>query len=250
MDQGHTPPQSLRFDPFTGDISRGSFVIDPQDLRDAFGGVGQGGLPYGCQRLEQGGRVANIKFIDPERRAIEKVFEQYGAGKAELSDFQKLTEFGTGYVLNSLQDPRKPNTWGFNKLAQSFLAHVGQEPGRSAQEADVVAFFGSYDAGFGLHKDAYDTAMFVLDGRKHFLIEVDGAQKEYTLGAGEYLRWKSPYAHTNRNPGGDWSLTLNFTLGPDASRRVHAGTPVEYIHPRTALKNIVSSGFGSISRRL
>lgn len=250
MDQEPTTLASLRFDPYTGDISRGSFTLDPHDLRAAFAGVGQGGLPFGCTRLDQGGKVANIRFVDSERSAIERAFAEFGSGNAELSDFRKLSGQGTGFTLNSLQDPRKPGAFGFNKLAASFLDNLGQAPNSCAEEIDVVTFFGTYDAGFGWHKDAYDTAMFVLDGRKHFLIEVDGVQQKHTLKAGEYLRWTSCYAHSNWNPTGDWSLTLNFTLGPDASKRTLAGTPVDYRHAKTKLKNLLSAGFASVSRKL
>jgi hypothetical protein len=111
----------------------------------------------------------------------------------------------------------------------------------------MVLFFGTYNHGFGLHRDTADTAMFILDGTKCFVVEVEGRNREFSLEAGQYLRWSSQYTHSNWNPKARWSMSLHVSLGPSISlepgvtRRTEVGTPVEYIHPATRLRSFMGS---------
>jgi len=223
------------FDPPTGDVSTGRFFLHEPTLRSAFQHVSNLGL-FGCRYLRSDGSSIDLPFMDPRRRAFLEMCNRYGHGQQDLRAFRGLLEPRSGMVVNSLQSPKARGPHGFNDLARMFIENVGGAGGY-AEELDLVLFFGTYDSGFGLHKDASDTMMFVLDGRKNFLVECDDCRQQYSLEAGHYLRWTSTHAHTNSNPTGDWSMTLNFGLGFAASKHVAPGTAVEYIHERVTLKD-------------
>lgn len=103
------------------------------------------------------------------------------------------------------------------------------------EEIDVMCVFGGYKRGFGLHRDNADTAIFVLDGEKNFVVsEVETVNNHrYSLSRGQYLMWRSQEWHSNDNPDLQWSFTMNFVIGPAATRHVADGTPISYTHNKT-----------------
>lgn len=238
MRECSSPERCFTFEPPAGEVSRGSFFLHEPTLRAAFRDMGNAGL-FGCRYLKADGGSVDVPFMDPRRRAFQDMCILYGQCQRNLSAFQDLVEPRAGLVVNSLQNPKARSPYGFNDIARMFIKNVGGVGG-VAEELDLVLFFGTYDSGFGVHKDAYDTTMFVLDGRKNFLLE-RGERQQHSLEAGNYLRWTSACAHTNFNPSADWSMTLHFTLGPAASRHIEPGTAVEYIHKTVTLKDFEAS---------
>ena len=231
----------FQLEPYSADLCVGKFVIDREALRRAFRELGAGGHIYGCRRLNPDGTSDNVGLMDTCRQTFERQCAKYGAGDGGLADFKTALEANAGLTLNSLQNPHAKKQWIFNELANAFLTNLHFPPHGFAEELEMVLFLGTYDRGFGLHKDTNDTAMFVLDGTKCFVVEVEGRHREFSLEAGQYLRWSSQYAHSNWNPKGYWSMSLHIALGPSIKQLLEDGMPVEYIYSTTKLKSFTGS---------
>jgi hypothetical protein len=223
------------------DLSVGTFHIDDEDLRSAFAHISieQLGI-YGFRTFEVDGSGAEVSLQDPRRLAFEEMCRRFADHRAELSDFSSLCVPNRGFVANSVQSPMMDTSTGFNRLAAQFLSNRRYAPNRFPEMIDVVLFMGFYQDGFGVHRDQKDVTAFVLDGRKGMVIrDDDGADRSIDLSPGQYVKWSSRHWHGNRNPDRRWSMTMNFAVGPDDTRDVPVGTPVDYVHRETRLKDML-----------
>jgi hypothetical protein len=231
------------FDPFSADYCAGSFAIDNAILRSAFADVNSDNGLYGMRAIENQGDTdvnADIGLFDPRRAAFEQMCRDYAEHRAELRDFSTLCSPRSGLVVNSLQNPELSPSTGFNRLANEFINNLRCEANKYPETIEIVVFMGSYDHGFGIHRDAKDVTAFVLDGKKSFAIrDENGTTLEFNLSKGQYMRWRSINWHGNRNPNHEWSITVNFTVGPDERREVPVGTPVDYVHSETRMKSLL-----------
>lgn len=226
------------FAPYTDDPCTGTFSIEDDLLRNAFASVSTESLGvYGLRVVEADGTAVDLGLVDPRRAAFEDMCQRFANGEAELADFQSLCPPGCGIVVNSLQSPHSLDANGFNELSEQFIANLNCKPGAFPETIELVMFMGSYDVGFGMHQDSKDVTMFVLDGRKHFVVRDGETDRRWTMTRGEYLYWRSVRLHGSTNPEREWALTLNFSVGPDDTRPVVAGAPVAYVHAATRLKD-------------
>jgi len=227
--------------PYAADICTGSFSIADHALRRAFSSVNTETLGlYGLRAFDADGKDMDVGLFDERREAFEAMCQRYASGEAELADFQTLCEPGCGLVANSLQSPHAPGS-GFNELADDFIRQLGFRPNEFPETIDIVMFMGSYDRGFGMHRDTMDVTAFVLDGSKHIVVRDGDVDREWHVRKGEYLRWRSVHWHRNMNPDRDWAMTINFSVGPDELRCIPKGTPVEFAYPAVQLRDFMAA---------
>lgn len=229
---------AFTFSPFTSDVCTGRFSVDDVLVRHAFAylNIDCVGL-YGLRSIRADGSVVDVGLMDPRRCAFEKFCKTIGEGSAGLDSFHHLIPRGEGLVVNSPQTPDQQKN-PFNSLAQLFLTGAGYATDCSPEAIDMNLFIGSYDRSFAVHRDAEDTALFVLDGRKHFQVGLqENSLQEFVVKRGEYLRWRSIHWHGNINPLNEWSVTVNFAVGPAGWRMIPAGTPVTYGYAETKMND-------------
>lgn len=222
------------FDRYTSDVCTGAFVIDDGLLRDVLSSIGK---LYGLRFIDRDGRTMDVGINDPKRRSFEAACRRYGTGRIQLREFESLMPKGCGVAVNSPQDPNALTGNGFNELSHRFVEKLRFPKNGFPETVDMNLFLGSYEQGFGLHRDCSDAALFVLDGTKHFRVLDGKLTYDLTVCTGQYLRWRSVHWHGNVNPANEWSMTMNFALGPAGSRHVAPGTPVEYSFSETRLNN-------------
>jgi hypothetical protein len=231
---------SMIVDPFTADVCSGSFQITDRALRRAFSDVSLERLElYGLRELAADGTTRDVGLIDPRRDSFEDMCRRFGQGEVELADFRRLISPGCGLVANSLQSPHAPDS-GFNELAAAYVAHLGCRPNEFPEIVDVVLFMGCYERGFGMHRDTTDVTAFVLDGCKYIVVREDEVDRTWVVPRGRFLHWRSVHWHSNVNPQLEWSITINFSVGPDDLRKIPRGTAVEFCHPETKMKDYLA----------
>lgn len=205
----------------------GTFELDASMRRRLFEALGDELCTFGLRYIDEHGEGQGIGFVDPRRQAFMDICARIGAGRAEITALRESLPDGCGWAVNSpeLMDGDDP----FQTISDLFLAGLQLGEGRYPEKIYTTMYLGSYETGFGMHVDhGEDTALFVLDGTKHFVVEDGGVPVNYVIEANRYLAWRSGQRHSASNASREWSFTLNFAVGSPGVEG-----PVNYAFPKT-----------------
>lgn len=204
------------FDPITDRPSTGSFELSTSLRERMFQALGHQDTIFGMRYFTDGRGAQNVGLIDARRIELQKVCAQIGRGSSDVSALSSLFPVNTGCTINSPCSFRQSpgNTDPFQEISDLFLQGLNLKQGCYPEVVLTTLYLGNYKAGFGLHRDVgEDTALFVLDGTKHFIVFVNDQKQMYTIEKSGYLAWRAGQLHTAANDECVWSMTINFAVG-------------------------------------
>jgi len=219
------------FDPICARPSTGSFKLSESLRRRLFTALGDQATLFGLRYFGDGMRIENVGLFDARRSELQERFAEIGRGVRQVSSLSSMFQPNTGCTINSPQLFGRPHDDqdAFQEISDLFLSGLNLPFGGHPESIFTTFYLGNYNMGFGLHTDpGEDTALFVLDGTKRFVVVVDGKEQMYTVEQNEYLAWTSEQPHSAANSDCPWSMTVNFAVGSPG-----VDGPVKYCHPAT-----------------